>query len=82
MKPKQKKKLKRYYIKPYKGVWLLTDAEKTLIGSWRTKRESIRKASYIIRSHGGGTLRIMLKNGRFQEERTYPKAADPKRSKG
>lgn len=30
----------------------------------------------------GGSLRIMKSNGQFQEERTYPRSADPKRSKG
>lgn len=28
------------------------------------------------------SLRIFLKNGRIQEERTYPRSADPRRSKG
>ena len=31
---------------------------------------------------GGGSVRIKGKNGRIQEERTYPRGADPRRSKG
>jgi hypothetical protein len=30
----------------------------------------------------GGSVKIQLENGKFQEERTYPAAADPKKSKG
>jgi len=28
------------------------------------------------------SLRIKKKNGRYQEERTYPRSADPRRTKG
>ena len=30
----------------------------------------------------GGSVKIQKKNGRFQEERTYPRAADPRSSRG
>lgn len=30
----------------------------------------------------GGSVEIQKENGRFQEERTYPRSRDPKRSKG
>lgn len=30
----------------------------------------------------GGSVKIQKENGRFQEERTFPRAADPKESKG
>lgn len=30
----------------------------------------------------GGSVKIQKENGRFQEERTYPKSADPTKSKG
>lgn len=30
----------------------------------------------------GGSVKIQKENGRYQEERTYPGGADPKRSKG
>jgi hypothetical protein len=38
-----------------------------------------------VRSDPAGfapTLRIHDKNGRFREERTYPRSADPRHSKG
>ena len=31
---------------------------------------------------GGGSVKIQKENGRFQEERTYPRGADPKSSPG
>ena len=31
---------------------------------------------------GGGSVKIQKQNGKFQEERTYPRSKDPKRSKG
>ena len=30
----------------------------------------------------GGSVKIQKENGRYQEERTYPRSADPKSSKG
>ncbi len=30
----------------------------------------------------GGSVKIQKENGRYEEERTYPKSADPKSSKG
>jgi hypothetical protein len=30
----------------------------------------------------GGSVKIQKENGRFQEERTFPRSADPKKSKG
>lgn len=31
---------------------------------------------------GGGSVKIQKKQGGYQEERTYPRSADPRRSKG
>ncbi|MFZ3182343.1 MAG: DUF2188 domain-containing protein [Methylocystis silviterrae] len=31
---------------------------------------------------GGGSVKIQKVDGKFQEERTYPRAADPKKSPG
>jgi len=37
---------------------------------------------YASQSLGAFSLRIYKRNGQVQEERTYPRASDPKRSKG
>jgi len=43
-----------------------------------TKGGVLRK----ILGDDGGSVKIQKMNGRFQEERTYPSSADPKKSKG
>lgn len=43
-----------------------------------TKKDALKKAIGSI----GGSVKIQKMNGRFQEERTYPKSKDPKKSKG
>ncbi|MFP3592958.1 DUF2188 domain-containing protein [Chryseobacterium sp. SIMBA_038] len=46
------------------------------------KIEAIKSAKDFIVSHNGGSLRIHKNSGEFQEERTYPRSKDPKKSKG
>lgn len=62
---------------------------------WRLRKEGARRAAQVfddkheavdgsaafMRSHGG-SLKIHLASGLIQEERTYPRSADPRRSKG
>lgn len=43
-----------------------------------TSRGALRKAV----GSEGGSVKIQKENGRFQEERTFPKSKDPKRSPG
>ncbi|WP_047549069.1 DUF2188 domain-containing protein [Psychroserpens sp. Hel_I_66] len=46
------------------------------------KPEAIKAARDFIQNQGGGSLKIHKNDGGFQEERTYPRANDPKQSKG
>ena len=46
------------------------------------KPEAIKEARDFIKNQGGGSLKIHKNQGGFQEERTYPRANDPKQSKG
>ncbi|WP_456438776.1 DUF2188 domain-containing protein [Psychroserpens sp.] len=46
------------------------------------KPEAIKQAKEFINKQGGGSLKIHKNKGGFQEERTYPRANDPKQSKG
>lgn len=94
MKKKPKSpKLKRYYLRPFKAkgvklVWMIMFPDSTPVSKdtpnfyGTNKANLIREFAAWIRSHGGGSLRIMLRNGKFQQERTYPKGRDPRRSKG
>jgi hypothetical protein len=43
----------------------------------------VKKAARVARNARKPTsLRIHKKNGQFQDERTHPRSADPRRSKG
>lgn len=46
------------------------------------KAEAIKTARDFVQNQGGGSLKIHKNTGGFQEERTYPRANDPKQSKG
>ncbi|HZW62103.1 MAG TPA: DUF2188 domain-containing protein [Flavobacteriaceae bacterium] len=46
------------------------------------KVDAIKQASNFVKSQGGGSLKIHKNKGGFQEERTYPKSNDPRKSKG
>ncbi|MBK7652438.1 MAG: DUF2188 domain-containing protein [Flammeovirgaceae bacterium] len=49
---------------------------------YETKGDALKSAPNFVKEQGGGSLKIHKENGRIQEERTYPKSADPKKSKG
>ena len=54
-----------------------------VIGQARTKTDIVRQTARQARSTGEATsVRIHGTNGRIQEERTYGKGADPRRSRG
>lgn len=65
-----------------KGRWdLVNDATNRTIKSFATKADATRGGA-LERVVGRGSVKIQKANGRFQEERTYPRSADPKRSRG
>ncbi len=48
-----------------------------------TKAETVRKTAEVARATPEPvTVKIHKQNGRIQEERTYPRKADPRRSRG
>ena len=54
-----------------------------IVASGRKKTTTVKKAASIARKSTKPTsVRIHKRNGRIQEERTYPRRADPRRSKG
>ena len=67
-----------------KDKWELeNDKTSQVVKTFKTKEDAttrgvLRKAVGIE----GGSVKIQKENGRFQEERTYPKSRDPKKSKG
>lgn len=58
------------------GRILMISNRKTWVVGWGLM------AFLSLRDPGPVSVRIYLKNGRIQEERTYPRSADPRRSRG
>jgi hypothetical protein len=46
-----------------------------------TKKEAIRQSAEYLRDRGA-SLKIHKEDGKFEEERTYPRIVDPRKSKG
>jgi hypothetical protein len=45
------------------------------------KKAAVEESAEFMRQHGG-SLKIHKENGGIQEERTYPRSADPRKSPG
>ena len=71
-----------YYISNIDGHWELKkqgNSKASLTAD--TKAEAIQKMRDYM-SDKTGSVKIRKMDGTFQEERTYPRAADPRKSKG
>ena len=73
-----------YHLTKMNVNWKLTKegnskASKSFDGS---KSEAIKESADFLKSGKGGSMKIHKENGRIQEERTYPKSKDPRKSKG
>ncbi|MGB3921802.1 MAG: DUF2188 domain-containing protein [Minisyncoccia bacterium] len=67
-----------------RGVWTLKhDKTHKLVKSFSMKEKALN-GGVLKRAVGklGGSVKVQKKNGRYQEERTFPKSADPRGSKG
>lgn len=54
-----------------------------LIETWDTKQEATKGGELgSALGKAGGSVRIEKEKGGFQEERTFPRSADPKKSPG
>lgn len=79
-------KLPRYTLEfnEKKDKWDLTnDKTDRTIKSFETK-EGATAGGVLKNAVGkeGGSVKIQKENGRYEEERTYPKSRDPKESRG
>ena len=56
---------------------------KRTVGTWEKKEDATARGE-LKRAvgPGGGSVKIQKANGRYQEERTFPRKADPKKSPG
>ncbi len=76
--------MNNYHLVHHENAWKLkretaTRASETYAGM--TKVESVHRAAAFMQSHHG-SMKIHKMNGVIQEERTYPRSADPRSSVG
>lgn len=76
--------MKRIDIVKKGDSWVGETGGKTVRGTKSpTKATTIKQTAQVARKDSQPvSVRIHKVNGRIQEERTYPRAADPRRSKG
>jgi hypothetical protein len=78
--------MKTYELGLKEGGWVLWQqgarrAVRTFGGA--TKKEAVRKsAQFLQEQNAPRSLKIRKKNGAYQEERTFPPSADPRRRRG
>jgi hypothetical protein len=67
-----------------KGDWRLTnDGTNRVVKRFETKDEAVRgDALRRAVGSGGGSVKIKKVDNQYQEERTYPRSADPRKSAG
>lgn len=54
-------------------------ATKTFEGN---KQDAVKESTKILKKGDGASLRIHKTDGKIQEERTYPRSKDPRKSPG
>jgi len=74
--------LDRYHLTKRKNEWRLEKAgsDRALVKA-STKAEAVRKMRRYMKNRKG-SVRIHKVDGKIQEERTYPRGADPRSSRG
>ncbi len=60
---------------------LKNDSTKEVVKKFKTKADAI-KAGVLEKAVKEGSVRIKKRDGKIQEERTYPRNRDPRGSKG
>ncbi len=77
---------KRIDVVNKRGQWIAEGRKHREVATADSKAELVEKVSKKARSDAkkgkATSVRIHKKNGHLQEERTYPRSADPRRSKG
>lgn len=56
--------------------------QERVVGRYRIKRDAVWAGRQEAKELEPSTLRIHGKDGKIQEERTYPRSSDPKKTKG
>ena len=66
-----------------KDRWDLTnDKTDKVVKTFSAKTDATARGILKKATGGNSSVKIQKENGKFQEERTFPKSADPKKTKG
>lgn len=63
-------------------AWQLKNGSKQVVQTFDTKADALQGGVLKKAVGGSGSVQIRNQDGTIQQERTYPRAADPKRSPG
>lgn len=75
--------LKKYHITKTPNGWQgKVEGGKRASKTAPTKKELVNQMRDMAKKQGDVSLIIHKEDGKFQEERTYPRSSDPKTSKG
>ena len=77
--------MQNYHLSPHGDGWKLTsEGSQRPLDIFKTKAEGVASCEEIIseRDHGKGSVKIHRADGTIEEERTYPRSADPVESPG
>lgn len=73
--------LRRFELKKHRDGWGLFDQLGDLVEAFKTKADALGGGT-LEKLVGAGTVRIHREDGQMEEERTYPRSDDPRRSPG
>ncbi len=76
--------LKNYHLVPDgSGKWKLEQEHAERASKvFDNKEEAVKQSVAFAKAQGDVSLKIHGQDGKIQEERTYPRSADPRRSPG
>lgn len=74
--------MKSYHLTCTPDDWELTESgSRTVIKAFATREQAVEASRAYVKEHSG-SLKIHRTDGTIEEERTYPRSADPAGSPG
>jgi hypothetical protein len=73
--------MKNYHLSPDGARWKLTREDDGTVLFFDNKEDAVAGCAEYMGEHAG-SLKIHRADGSFEEERTYPRSADPLKTKG
>jgi Uncharacterized protein conserved in bacteria (DUF2188) len=74
--------MQMYHLVPDGGHWILKpEGSESVLADFDSKQQAVESSVDLIREKSG-SLKIHNADGTIEEERTYPRTADPVKSEG